>query len=137
MRSAQRARLVVFENIFEFFLQPFLGKDIFDTAPRSLIAALAYRGFRAPFRSIHDGLELLSFLGLSEKLFINVEMLVVAFTHLSEKPYESIAKSMGSVLPRAHEVRHYNGFGSRFNCQRQNRRSHAPKRPREKSRGGE
>src|SRR5271167_445021 len=82
------ALLIVFEDVAQFFQQLTLGKHILDPAPGGLAALAGGGGFRAPFGALQQWVEVVIFLGFTEKLIVDVEMFVFACAHSRRKALE-------------------------------------------------
>ena len=100
---------VVFEYVFEFFLELPLGKDILDPAPGRFTAFTGRGGLRPTLRALNQRIEIMRLFGFAEKLIVDIEMFVFAF-HCREKPL----KSIGSIT-QMDEVAHYSRFSLHFN----------------------
>jgi hypothetical protein len=83
-----RDYLIVFEYVAQLFFQLPLGQNVFDAAPSCLPAFACGHRFGSAFCALDEGIEVVRFFGFPEKLIVNIEMFVFAFTHFSRKAPE-------------------------------------------------
>jgi hypothetical protein len=80
--------LIVLEYFAQFLFQLALGEYVFHPTPRCLAAFAGGHRFRTALDALYEGIEVVCFFGLPEKLIVNIEMFVFAFAHFSRKALE-------------------------------------------------
>jgi hypothetical protein len=80
--------LFVLEYFAQLLFQLALSEYVFDPAPGSLAAFADSHRFGAALGALNEGIEVVRFFGLPEKLIVYIEMFVFAFTHFSRKAPE-------------------------------------------------
>ena len=102
-------KLIVLENVAQFFFQLALGENVFQSAPRCLAAFGGRSHFGAALSALQKGIEVVRFFGFPEKLIVDIEMFVFAFAHCWRKVPE-----INRISPIA-EAAHYSRFCPPFN----------------------